>query len=51
MPNGTPFDMRLMSERFVTEDWGSMQATCGAHTAMLGRLLRTYRAFAAQTTA
>lgn len=48
MPNWMAFDMRLMSERFITEgmipDTGDVERL----TALLGRPLHTYREFAAR---
>jgi uncharacterized protein YbjT (DUF2867 family) len=51
MPSWMAFDMRLMSERFLSDgmipDAGDVQRL----TALLGRPLRSYRAFAAETVA
>jgi hypothetical protein len=51
MPSWTAYDMRLMSERFLSDgmipDSGDVQRL----TALLGRPLRSYRAFAAETAA
>jgi nucleoside-diphosphate-sugar epimerase len=48
MPGWMAFDMRLMSERFLTEgmipDAGDVERV----TALLGRPLRTYREFATE---
>ncbi|MNW12010.1 hypothetical protein D3C71_2095850 [compost metagenome] len=48
MPSWMAYDMRLMSERFITDgmipDAGDVQRL----TALLGRPLHSYREFAAQ---
>jgi uncharacterized protein YbjT (DUF2867 family) len=51
MPNWMAFDMRLMSERFLTEGMIPEPGDAARLTALLGRPLRSYRDFAAETVA
>jgi uncharacterized protein YbjT (DUF2867 family) len=51
MPGWTALDMRLMAERFLTEGMRPEAGDAARLTALLGRPLRTYRAFAAETAA
>jgi uncharacterized protein YbjT (DUF2867 family) len=46
MPSWMAFDMRLMSERFLTDGMVPEAGDVGRLTAMLGRPLRSYRDFA-----
>jgi len=45
------FDMRLMSERFLTDGMIPEAGDVARLTALLGRPLRSYRDFAAETAA
>jgi hypothetical protein len=45
------FDMRLMSERFLTEGMIPEPGDAARLTTLLGRPLRSYRDFAAETVA
>jgi len=47
MPSWMAYDMRMMTERFVTEGMQPEQGDVARLTAMLGRPLRSYREFAA----
>jgi uncharacterized protein YbjT (DUF2867 family) len=51
MPGWMAFDMRLMSERFLTEGMIPEAGDVARLTALLGRPLRSYRDFAAETAA
>ena len=51
MPSWMAFDMRLMSERFLTEGMIPETGDVGRLTALLGRPLRSYRDFAAEIAA
>jgi uncharacterized protein YbjT (DUF2867 family) len=51
MPSWMAFDMRLMSERFLTEGMIPEPGDAARLTALLGRPLRSYRDFAAETVA
>src|SRR4051794_16557368 len=51
MPSWMAFDMRLMSERFLTEGMIPATGDVGRLTALLGRPLRSYRDFAAEIAA
>ncbi|CCE11603.1 NmrA family protein [Bradyrhizobium sp. STM 3843] len=51
MPSWMAFDMRLMSERFLTEGMIPEAGDVERLTALLGRPLRSYRDFAAETAA
>jgi uncharacterized protein YbjT (DUF2867 family) len=51
MPNWMAFDMRLMSERFLTEGMIPETGDVERLTALLGRPLRTYRDFASEIAA
>jgi uncharacterized protein YbjT (DUF2867 family) len=51
MPSWMAFDMRLMSERFLSDGMIPDAGDVERLTALLGRPLRSYRAFAAETTA
>ena len=51
MPSWMAFDMRLMSERFLTEGMIPETGDVGRLTALLGRPLRCYRDFAAEIAA
>src|SRR5690349_20916115 len=51
MPSWMAFDMRLMSERFLTEGMIPGHGDVARLTALLGRRLRSYRDFAAETAA
>lgn len=46
MPSWMAYDMRMMTERFVTEGMQPEQGDVARLTAMLGRPLRSYREFA-----
>lgn len=48
MPSWMAYDMRLMAERFLTEGMRPDDGDVARLTALLGRPLRTYRAFAAE---
>ncbi|WP_438011994.1 NmrA/HSCARG family protein [Sorangium sp. So ce321] len=48
MPSWMAFDMRLMSERFLTEGMLPEAGDVARLTALLGRPLRSYRSFAAE---
>jgi hypothetical protein len=48
MPSWMAFDMRLMSERFITEGMISEPGDAARLTALLGRPLRSYRDFASE---
>lgn len=50
MPSWMAYDMRLMSERFLTEGMVPDAGDVERLTAMLGRPLHSYRAFAAKVT-
>ncbi|WP_285403272.1 NmrA/HSCARG family protein [Luteibacter sp. ME-Dv--P-043b] len=47
MPSWTAYDMRMMTERFVSDGMQPEQGDVARLTAMLGRPLRSYREFAA----
>jgi uncharacterized protein YbjT (DUF2867 family) len=49
MPSWMAFDMRLMSERFLTEGMIPEPGDAARLTAVLGRPLRSYRDFASET--
>lgn len=51
MPNWMAFDMRLMSERFITEGMIPEAGDVERLTALLGRPLHSYREFATQVAA
>lgn len=51
MPGWMAFDMRLMSERFLTDGMIPEQGDVAHLTALLGRPLRSYRGFAAEIAA
>jgi uncharacterized protein YbjT (DUF2867 family) len=51
MPSWMAFDMRLMSERFLTDGMIPEPGTAARLTALLGRPLRSYRDFASETVA
>jgi hypothetical protein len=51
MPSWMAFDMRLMSERFLTEGMIPEPGDAARLTALLGRPLRSYRDFAVETVA
>lgn len=51
MPSWLAFDMRLMSERFLTEGMIPEPGDAARLTALLGRPLRSYRDFASETVA
>ena len=51
MPNWMAFDMRLMSERFLTEGMIPEPGDVARLTALLGRPLRSYRDFASEIVA
>jgi len=51
MPSWMAFDMRLMSERFLTEGMVPEPGDAARLTALLGRPLRSYRDFASETVA
>jgi uncharacterized protein YbjT (DUF2867 family) len=51
MPSWMAFDMRLMSERFLSDGMIPAAGDVQRLTALLGRPLRSYRAFAAETAA
>jgi uncharacterized protein YbjT (DUF2867 family) len=51
MPSWMAFDMRLMSERFLTEGMIPEPGDAARLTTLLGRPLRSYRDFAAETVA
>ena len=51
MPNWMAFDMRLMSERFLTEGMIPEPGDAARLTALLGRPLRSYRDFASEIVA
>ena len=51
MPNWMAFDMRLMSERFLTEGMIPDAGDTERLTSLLGRPLRSYRDFAAESAA
>ena len=51
MPSWMAFDMRLMSERFLTDGMIPDAGDVERLTTLLGRPLRTYRDFVAQITA
>ena len=51
MPSWMAFDMRLMSERFLTEGMIPEPGDATRLTALLGRPLRSYRDFASETVA
>ena len=51
VPNWMAFDMRLMSERFLTEGMIPEPGDAARLTALLGHPLRSYRDFAAETVA
>jgi uncharacterized protein YbjT (DUF2867 family) len=51
MPSWMAFDMRLMSERFLSEGMIPEAGDVARLTALLGRPLRSYRDFAAETAA
>ena len=51
MPNWMAFDMRLMSERFLTDGMLPEAGDVERLTTLLGRPLRTYRDFVAEITA
>ncbi|WP_437507299.1 NmrA family NAD(P)-binding protein [Sorangium sp. So ce1099] len=48
MPSWMAFNMRLMSERFLTEGMVPEAGNVARLTALLGRPLRSYRDFAAE---
>ncbi|XXU53048.1 hypothetical protein WME81_35575 [Sorangium sp. So ce1078] len=48
MPSWMAFDMRLMSERFLTEGMLPEAGDAARLTTLLGRALRSYRDFAAE---
>jgi len=48
MPSWMAFDMRLMSERFVTDGMIPDMGDVDRLTALLGRPLRSYRDFATE---
>jgi uncharacterized protein YbjT (DUF2867 family) len=50
-PSWMAFDMRLMSERFLSDGMIPEAGDVRRLTALLGRPLRSYRAFAAETAA
>ena len=49
MPSWMAYDMRLMSERFLTEGMTPDAGDVARLTALLGRPLRSYRAFASES--
>jgi uncharacterized protein YbjT (DUF2867 family) len=51
MPNWMAYDMRLMSERFLTEGMTPDAGDVARLTSLLGRPLRSYRAFAFENSA
>lgn len=51
MPGWMAFDMRLMAERFLTDGMRPEAGDVARLTGLLGRPLRSYRAFAAETVA
>jgi hypothetical protein len=51
MPSWMAFDMRLMSERFVTDGMVPEAGDVARLTALLGRPLRSYRNFASEIAA
>jgi uncharacterized protein YbjT (DUF2867 family) len=51
MPGWMAYDMRLMGERFLTDGMLPAAGDVERLTALLGRPLRSYRAFAAETVA
>ena len=51
MPGWMAYDMRLMSERFLTEGMNPDAGDVERLTTLLGRPLRSYRAFAAENSA
>ena len=51
MPSWMAFDMRLMSERFLTEGMIPEPGDAARLTSLLGRSLRSYRDFASETVA
>jgi uncharacterized protein YbjT (DUF2867 family) len=51
MPSWMAFDMRLMSERFLTEGMIPQPGDAARLTALLGRSLRSYRDFASEIVA
>ena len=51
MPGWMAFDMRLMAERFLTDGMLPEAGDVARLTGLLGRPLRSYRAFAAETVA
>jgi uncharacterized protein YbjT (DUF2867 family) len=51
MPNWMAYDMRLMSERFLTEGMTPDAGDVARLTSLLGRPLRSYRAFALENSA
>ena len=51
MPPWVAYDMRLMSERFVTDGMRPESGDVERLTALLGRPLRSYRAFASEIVA
>jgi len=51
MPSWMAFDMRLMSERFLTEGMIPEPGDAARLTALLGRPLRSYRDFASEIAA
>ena len=51
MPSWMAFDMRLMSERFLTDGMIPEAGDVERLTALLGRPLRRYRDFASETAA
>ncbi|MEO6853975.1 MAG: NmrA/HSCARG family protein [Rhodoferax sp.] len=51
MPSWMAYDMRLMSERFLTEGMNPDAGDVERLTALLGRPLRSYREFAVETSA
>jgi uncharacterized protein YbjT (DUF2867 family) len=51
MPSWMAFDMRVMSERFLTEGMGAEAGDVARLTALLGRPLRSYRDFVSEIAA
>jgi hypothetical protein len=51
MPSWMAFDMRLMSERFLTDGMIPDEGDVARLTTLLGRPLRSYRDFVAEITA
>jgi hypothetical protein len=51
MPSWMAFDMRLMSERFLTEGMIPEPGDAARLAALLGRPLRSYRDFASEIAA